>query len=55
MKDRHQNKQKKNEFKETAIIQVTEEMTEELILISLNGNEEVPHPQKNIKLYKEKI
>lgn len=55
MKDRHQNKQKKNEFKETAIIQVTEEITEKLILISLDGNEEVLHPQKNINLYKEKI
>ena len=38
-----------------AIIQVTEEIIEKRILISLNGNEEVPHPQKNMKLYKEKI
>lgn len=38
------------------MIQLTEEITERLKLIALNGNEKVLlHPLKNIKLYKEKI
>ena len=37
-------------------MQVTEEITERLKLIALNGNEKVPlHPLKNIKLYKVQI